>query len=361
MRIAIDARELTGRPTGVGRYLSEILAAWTTLPAAAAHEFVLCATEEIDTRPFGGLQLSVSVRGGTGTLWEQSVLPRLVRAAAADVLFSPAYTAPLLLNVPSVVALHDVSFAAHPEWFTWHEGARRRLIAGLSARRARRVLTISEFSKREIATRLRVTADHISVIYPGLTRIAGHSSTSAQAPAGEQSILYVGSIFNRRHVPDLIDAFAIIAGQRPDLHLEIVGENRTSPHIDLDAAAARSGIANRIHMRSYVGNEELARLYARATGFAFLSEYEGFGLTPLEALGAGIPVLVLDTPIAREIYGEAAVYAASPAPDVVARGLEELLDGKRREALLRAASRVVARYRWDTCAAGVLEVLTGAA
>jgi glycosyltransferase involved in cell wall biosynthesis len=361
MRIAIDARELTGRPTGVGRYLSEILAAWTTLPAAARHEFVLCAAEEIDTRRFGNLRLSVAVRPGTGTLWEQSVLPRIVRSTAAEVLFSPAYTAPLLLNVPSVVVIHDVSFAAHPEWFTWHEGARRRVIAGLSARRARRVLTISAFSKREIATRLRVPADRITVIYPGLTRIAAHMPASAPAQAGEHSILFVGSIFNRRHVPELIEGFAIVANGRPDLHLEIVGENRTSPHIDLDATAARHGVATRVHMRSYDSDEELARLYARATGFAFLSEYEGFGLTPLEALGAGIPVLVLDTPIAREIYGEAAVYATAPAPDVVARGLEQLLDAGRREALLREASRVVARYRWDTCAAGVLEVLTSAA
>lgn len=361
MRIAIDARELTGRPTGVGRYLSEILAAWTTLPAATAHEFVLCTTEEIDTRPFGNLRLSVAVRSGTGTLWEQNVLPRLVRAAAADVLFSPAYTAPLLLNVPSVVAIHDVSFAAHPEWFTWREGARRRFIAGRAARRARRVLTISEFSRREIATRLRVPAENITVIYPGLTRMAAHAARSAPAPAGQQSILYVGSIFNRRHVPELVEGFAKVASGRPNLHLDIVGENRTSPHIDLDAAAARNGISDRVHMRSYVGDEELARLYARATGFAFLSEYEGFGLTPLEALGAGIPILVLDTPIAREIYGEAAAYASAPKPDVVARGLEQLLDDRRREELLRAASQVVARYRWDTCAAGVLDVLTSAA
>ena len=84
------------------------------------------------------------------------MLPRLVRNGKADVLFSPGYTAPLFAGVPMVVAIHDVSFAAHPEWFGWREGLRRRMLTRLSARRAARVLTISEFSKREIVTRLGV-------------------------------------------------------------------------------------------------------------------------------------------------------------------------------------------------------------
>jgi hypothetical protein len=110
VRIAIDARELQGRATGVGAYLGGILTAWDTLPAAAAHEFILCKPESAG-----------------GTWWEQRVLPRLIRQARADVLFAPGYTAPLFAGVPTVVAIHDVSFAAHPEWFGWREGATVRV------------------------------------------------------------------------------------------------------------------------------------------------------------------------------------------------------------------------------------------
>src|SRR4051812_18218847 len=131
MRIAIDARELHGKPTGVGRYLSGILAAWKELPAATGHEVILCAPAPDEKR---------------GTGWEQLALPRLVREAHADVLFSPGYTAPIFSSVPSVVAIHDVSFAAHPEWFGWKEGLRRRTLTKLAAKRACKVVTISEFS-----------------------------------------------------------------------------------------------------------------------------------------------------------------------------------------------------------------------
>src|SRR5688572_11043283 len=112
MRMAIDARELQGQPTGVGRVLAGILEAWRTMPEAGGHEFVLC-------RP--------ARAGAGGTLWEQFMLPRLIRRARANVLFAPAYTAPIASPVPVVAAVFDVSFAAHPEWFGPREGLRRRI------------------------------------------------------------------------------------------------------------------------------------------------------------------------------------------------------------------------------------------
>jgi glycosyltransferase involved in cell wall biosynthesis len=363
VRIAIDARELTGRPTGVGRYLAEILAAWTALPDAADHEFVLCAPEDIDTALFTGLRISSVARAGTGTLWEQFTLPRLVRDADAAVLFSPGYTCPLLITVPAVVTIHDVSFAARPEWFTWREGARRRVVARMSAERACRVLTISEFSRREIVAHLGIDAGKIAVVYPGLTRIATSSQPLSQtASARQHSVLFVGSIFNRRHVSELVEGFGLLARQYPDVHLDVVGDNRTAPPVDLGSVAARAGAADRVHLRSYVSDEELGRLYGRAAAFAFLSEYEGFGLTPLEALGAGIPILVLDTPIAREIYGDAATYVPQPDPRLIADALARLLfDAALRTEQLAAAARLVSRYRWDSCAESVLRVLVACA
>jgi hypothetical protein len=87
VRIAIDSRELVGRTTGAGRYLSELMHAWATLPAAAAHEFILCSPEPIDHAPYAGLRLESETASGAGTLWEQRVLPKLVARSRADVLF----------------------------------------------------------------------------------------------------------------------------------------------------------------------------------------------------------------------------------------------------------------------------------
>jgi glycosyltransferase involved in cell wall biosynthesis len=361
VRVGIDARELAGKPTGVGRYLAEILKAWVDLPEAARHEFVLCAPADLDTRDYAGLRLSTAVQAGVGTAWEQTILPGLLHRNRAEVLFAPAYTSPLRSPVPVVLTIHDVSFAAHPEWFSWREGARRRVVTRLSAERARRILTVSEFSKREIVAHLGVDPGRVEVIYSGVPGLPASGAGSSAVSAASRSVLYVGSIFNRRHVTELIEGFGQLARRHPDVILDIVGDNRTSPPIDLMPVVARTGAAERVRVRAYVGDDDLAGLYRRAGAFAFLSEYEGFGFTPLEALGKGVPVLVLDTRIAREIYGDAALYVTRADPRLIADGLERLLfDVSERSGRLGAAREILARYSWTDAARRVLAALVDA-
>lgn len=170
MRIAIDAHELTGHVTGVGRYLLQLLRAWSELPEAAPHEFVLCTPTPVHLR-MESLKLSVTIGSGQGTRWTQLGLPAAVRAGGADVLFAPAYEAPLLSRVPTVLSVHDVSFFAHPRWFAPRERLRRQLSTIVSAHRASRILTFSEFSKREIVRHLRVRPEIVEVTYHGVTRL----------------------------------------------------------------------------------------------------------------------------------------------------------------------------------------------
>ncbi len=118
---------------------------------------------------------------------------------------------------------------------------------------------------------------------------AGPASGGPPAVRREPLVLYVGSIFNRRRVPDLIAAFALVRERVPDARLDIIGENRTFPHQDIEALCRASGAGDRIRVRSYVEDAELAEAFRTASVFAFLSEYEGFGLTPLEALARGVP------------------------------------------------------------------------
>jgi glycosyltransferase involved in cell wall biosynthesis len=355
MRVAVDARELLGQPTGVGRYLREILRAWNDLPGAAAHEYLLCSPAPLDDHLLPNLKVTVRTAAPNGTLWEQAVLPTMI--ADAHVLFAPGYTGPLRSRVPMVLTIHDVSFAAHPEWFGWREGLRRRMVTRLSARRAAKVITVSDFSKREIVRHLHVEAPKVEVIYSGLTTLA-----AAPAARREPIVLFVGSLFNRRHIPELIDGFSRMAARHPEARLEIVGDNRTKPHVDVARLIAASPAGGRIRARSYVADEELATLYATASAFAFLSDYEGFAMTPLEALGMEMPVVLLDTEVAREIYGPAAHYVARPEPEAIATALEAVLfDGAERARLLAAAPATLERYSWRECAQRTLQVLLACA
>jgi glycosyltransferase involved in cell wall biosynthesis len=126
--------------------------------------------------------------------------------------------------------------------------------------------------------------------------------------------------------------------------------------------AAGSPASGRIRVRSYVTDAELADLYAGASAFAFLSDYEGFAMTPLEAVGAGVPVVLLDTEVAREIYGPAARYVERPDPATIADALEAVLfDQAERTRLLGAAAPTLERYSWRDCAHRTLQVLLSCA
>ena len=360
MKIAVDARELGDRPTGVGRYLAELLNQWAEAADARRHTWRFFAHQAVSV-PARLAPVVTVLPGGGGTRWEQGTLSRALRHDRPDVLFAPGYSAPLTTPAPVALTIHDVSFAAHPEWFSRREGIRRRLLTGWSARRARVVLTDSQFSRAEIVRHIGIPDHRVRVVPLGLSRRPVDSSMPR-----ERIVLFVGSIFQRRHVDTLIDVFVNhVAPRVPDSRLEIVGENRLHPPGDPAAALRRCprDIAARVTLRSYVDEATLNDLYARASVFAFLSEYEGFGFTPLEALSAGVPPVVLDTPIAREVYGDAARYVEIiDRPEPLAAALVELLtSAPARSAVLAHREDVLARYDWAETAAATLHAIEEAA
>jgi glycosyltransferase involved in cell wall biosynthesis len=346
IRIGVDARELLGHPTGVGRYLGELLRRWTARTDSAARRFILYSPEPLPVGVAGSTETRV-LPGGRGTWWEQTALGRAVRRDRPDVFFAPAYTAPIGIGVPLAVTIHDISFIAHPEWFRLRERWRRRVLTGRAARNASVIFTDSEFSRSEIEARLGVERARIRLIAPGVTTASRTPDPDSKRPL----VLFVGSRFNRRRLPDLIAAFASATAQLPDAQLVIVGADRTWPVQDLSGHARSLGVTEKVRVLDYVEENQLAALYARASVFAFLSEYEGFGLTPLEALTAGVPIVVLDTPVAREVYGPAADYVPLGDIDAAAAALGRFLHSRSAgDEQLAHAPAVLARYSWDRAA-----------
>jgi glycosyltransferase involved in cell wall biosynthesis len=353
MRIGVDAREIAGRVTGVGRFLGGLIREWSTSSVASRHEFVLYSPQPlelaVDTRRFRMRE----VAGGTGTWWEQVQLPKAVATDCLDAFFSPAYTAPLRVTVPTVVAIYDLSYVAHPEWFRLREGIRRRWLTDRTAAQARAIITLSEFSRGEIVERLGVPAQLVHRVVPGIDRLR-----VTRTPGTEPRVLYVGSLFNRRHVPDLVRAVGTLARTHTATTLDIVGDDRTFPREDLEGLIARLGLAGRVRWHRFVTDEMLGALYGGARAFGFLSEYEGLGMTPLEALAAGVPPVVYDTPVAREACGEAALYVPAGDDAGVVRALERVLfDETSRAALLAAAPATLAKYDWTRAARETLAII----
>jgi glycosyltransferase involved in cell wall biosynthesis len=358
LRIAVDGRELMGRPTGVGRYLLEILRAWAEDPGMRHDVTVILPASPPPHLAALGPRIAWRVEPTTkpGTWWEQMRLPRVLARLDPDVLFAPGYTAPLQHVCPTVVTIHDVSFWAHPEGFRRRERLRRRWLTRTTARRAARILTVSEFSAREIAKWLRVSPDRIDVVPNGAPQTVARAG-AAPGP----TVLYVGSLLNRRRIPLLLQAFRLVHDRLPDARLVLAGENRTSPPIDPLRIADSLGIGDRVEYRAYVADDDLPRLYDDARVFAFLSDYEGFGLTPFEAIAHGVPPVLLDTPVAREIYGDAARLVPADAPAIAQALVTLLTDETAREALARAGAQRLPAFTWTRTASAAVRALEAAA
>ena len=366
MRIGIDGRELLNQRTGVGRYLAELCTQWVQLPSSRGFEFVVythAPASELARLgpPFDGAEAGLfrhqPVRGQPGTWWEQVQMPTVANQDALDLFFAPAYSAPLRLTAPTVVTMHDVSFAAHPEWFRWREGLRRRWLARRTMTRVRAVITVSDFSRDEILRYFDLPPTRVHVVRSGI-----QPRTTRKPDIAAPLVLYVGSVFNRRHLPTLIQAFAKVRTDVPDARLVIVGDDRTYPRQNLAAIAIQAGVDDHVTLADYVSEDELSALYDRARVFAFLSEYEGFGLTPLEALSAGVPIVVGDTPVARELYGSAGLFVpvrdvSATAAAIVALLRDDTLRARQKE---RAAG-VLPTFTWQRAAGETLAVLEAAA
>jgi glycosyltransferase involved in cell wall biosynthesis len=355
--IVIDGRELVGRPTGVGRYLMGLLERWAAAPAMA-HRFTVIVPGSVPpdlARLAPAIVTHQVAAGNTGTWFEQFSLPDIVQGLKADVFFAPAYTAPLRVACPFVVAIHDLSYFAHPSWYGWREGARRRWLTKASARRASKITTLSEFSAGEITRFLGVSRSRIEIVPPG-------SPTAMSETAGrrEPLVLYAGTLLARRRIEETIAAFALVEKRVHGARLVLVGDDRAKPRIDPIAIARRAGVGDRVEWRRYVPERELADLYNRARAFVFISDYEGFALTPMEALAHGVPVVLEDTPVAREVYGDGAALVA-PTPEAIAAALLPLLtdEAASRRSVARGLARFD-RFSWARSAATLLRVLEDA-
>jgi glycosyltransferase involved in cell wall biosynthesis len=353
--IGVDGRELQGRPTGVGRYLRSLLRSW---PAAddrlvvyvsgAAPDDPVLADPRIVVRPVGDQRTR-------GLAFLARALPRASEADALDVFFAPAYVCPPRLRVPRVTTVHDLSFFSLPSDFTAPDAARRRWQVGLSVAASRLLIAPSEFTAREILGHFPAAAGRVARIPegPDLDLPPAPAREAARGRLGVRGplLLSVGSILNRRCLPTLLRAVARLKPRWQGLRLDVVGENRTHPRLDLPALAKRLGLEAVVCLPGFVSDRELAERYAAADVAVFLSEYEGFGLPALEAMARGVPVVVSDRPALSEIYAGAALVVDPHDEAAVAGALDRLLRDRALAEDQRARGRALAaRHSWAEAA-----------
>lgn len=302
--ININARVLNGGISGVQRYLLSI-------------------TRELNktNSKWPSRIFRTDCNGLSGHLWEQSVLPFKMRAK--DVLWSPSNTGPLYCPAKHVVTIHDFATLDYPEWTGWKFNTLYRQLLPRLVSQVDSVIAISDYTKSRIMNYVDVDESKIVVIKNGVedrfflksTEEIIYNTLLKYKIKTRRYILSVSSIEPRKNIKTLLNAWGKIQTQLDDdVWLVLVGKK--NPKIFADAGI--SNIPARVHFTGFVDDADLPILYQGAHLFTYISLYEGFGLPPLEAMAAGVPVITSNTTSIPEVVADKAIKVNPLSVDEVA-------------------------------------------
>jgi glycosyltransferase involved in cell wall biosynthesis len=364
MKIGIDGRALTGRYTGDRTYWLNLLREYAASSSGkrSKDQFVVYSRLPLpkEALPESSSISSHVIPASNDRLWTMMAFPRALREDGVD-LAHTQYTTPLRSPCPVVTTVHDISFRLYPEWFPRKHRLLLNLTVPASMRRARRVITDSESSRRDILRVYRLDPDRVKSI-----PLAASPDFEPQPKAESQSVvnrkygfdgpyvLSVSVLQPRKNLPLLLEAFAIARKRQGLPHKLVLTGKRGWGYESLHRIACRLCLTEALVLTDYVPDEDLPMLYSGADATAYPSLYEGFGLPPIESMACGTPTLVSDAPCMPEVAGEGAwvlpVIDAHAWADALGRILTDtkLSDEWRKKALARAAEFSWSRTARDT-------------
>jgi glycosyltransferase involved in cell wall biosynthesis len=276
---------------------------------------------------------SVLKRGGSGGL---------ARKLGADLLFCP-FTAPTFREpgVPVVCTIYDVQYRDYPQFFGVEDAAQRDRAFVDACRHATRLAAISEFSRASAIAAGGVDPARIRAIPLQVDPETGSREAGAMAPAGGSPyLLYPANFWKHKNHEMLLAAFGMARAMGLPEDVRLVCTGAPGERRDwLERAAASLGLGERVSFPGFVGREDYRRLLAGARGLVFPSLYEGFGMPPVEAMAAGVPVACSNTTSLPEVVGDAALTFDPRVPGEIARAMVALSTDEAARARLIAAGR----------------------
>ncbi|NUM34648.1 MAG: glycosyltransferase family 4 protein [Candidatus Brocadiae bacterium] len=322
MKIGINALSIEEGMTGIGNYTKDLVNALAEY--GEQHSYCILSKKKIMNRRKENWEEWIIER--MDRVWEELHIPYELSARGMDMYHTPLFACPIVDEIPCLITIHDVIPEKKPELCgkVFLDFYHARIEASLRA--AVKVITVSEFSKKEIMETLGVASEKIEVIYQGIgeefciERAEHDEEIKRRLKLPDKYILYVGMVEERKNIKKLIEAFGKIEKELSGISLVIAGRKDDSLYT-LQEEIEKAKLQGKVVETGYVREEDLPGLYRGAEIFAFPSLYEGFGRPILEAMASGVPVVTSNTTSLAEIAEDAAILVNPMQTESIAEGL----------------------------------------
>jgi glycosyltransferase involved in cell wall biosynthesis len=338
------------------------------------NEYVVFAKEDEDDGVIaetGNFRI-VRIPGRPYPYWEQVLLPREVRRQNIELLHCTANTAPVQLDVPLIVTLHDIIYL---EKWNFTEGTTYQILGNLYrrfnvpavVRKASRILTVSDFENKRIKAHFGIGADKVNTVYNGVSshfrRVADRSrleEVRRKYSLPTAFAFFLGNTDPKKNVAGVLRALGILKKQDAlNFMLVMPDIDRDYLHRLMRSIGEPTGLLDNICFTGYIPNGELPAIYSLADFFLYPSLRESFGIPMLEAMACGTPVITSSSSSMPEVAGDAALFVDPADPGAIAAGISKLRsDAILREDLISKGLRRSARFSWEKNAQQTLHIYT---
>lgn len=346
--IVVNARFLTQRLTGVQRFAYELS---IRLKRIIGNEIVFVAPKNILQKDMADNLDAIIIGKMKGYIWEQIELPLWLRCHESPILINFCSVAPLFYN-NCYTAVHDVTFIRYPETYSWKFNVVYNFLTPRLCRKAKKIITVSEFSKKEIASSFGISEDKFEVIYNAASdNFRPHTKDKV-----EKYFLAVSSVKANKNFIAALQAFEIAQKELKDIKLYVIGDcqDKNFRQININRYFGNTSIK----FLGRVSDNDLIHYYNNAIGFLFPSYYEGFGIPVIEAQSCGCPVISANTSSLPEVLQNSALlFAPNDIQNFSFLMTEIVNNNDLRESLIKKGFENVKRFSWDASAKKLVDMI----
>lgn len=362
MRIAVNTRLLLkGKLEGIGWFTFETLIRMTQ--NHPEHEFIFIFDRPYDPDYIFSDNITPVVIGPQARhpllfyIWFDFQIPKVLKKYKADLFLSPDGYLSLRTQVPQLAVIHDINFVHRPDDLPWLIAKYYNYFFPKFARIAKRIATVSFYSKEDIARSFKIDYDKIDVVYDGINQIfeplleKEKKKIRKKYTDGTEYFLFVGALHPRKNVSGLLQAFDAFKGETTNnIKLMIVGGEMHKTG-DIFETYENMRFKNDVIFTGRVSTDELHDIFGAALALTFVPFFEGFGIPVVEAMSAGVPVICSNTTSIPEVGGNAVVYADPMKIDQITDAMIKLANDKElRKNLIEKGFEQKNKFSWDETA-----------